>query len=94
VIIVFGLNLGGLEWNKFFSTRQENVKTQVFENTQSYIDGKNNELSSLYQEYQQAKTDEDKQILKNVVIQKFGDFDTDKIKTEQLKNFLKQMRGF
>jgi hypothetical protein len=94
LILAFILNLGELQWNKFFKPKFQNVERKVFEETQSYVHGKIQELGRLYQQYQEAKAPEDKAAIKELVRMQFTDFDAEKIDNYKLKSFLLEMRGY
>jgi hypothetical protein len=51
---VFGISYYGLVHYGFFAPRFENVRRNVFENTQSYNDGMIQELQKYYLEYQKS----------------------------------------
>lgn len=94
IALIFTLNLGGLGWKMFFAPKYESVNRQVFEETKSYVHGKNEDLAKYFSEYQEAKTDEDKAIIKEVVKVRFAEFDTNKVNVPRLRQFLVSMRGF
>jgi hypothetical protein len=91
--IVFGVGVASLGWDKFFSPKRENIRREVFENTKSYTHGKIQDLAKYYEEYQKG-SDQDKQIVSNLVKMNFSDFDADKIDNYQLRAFLTSVRGF
>jgi len=94
LVLMFVLNLGGLGWKRFFDPKYESVKRQVFEETKSYVHGKNEDLAKYFDEYQMAKTPEDKAIIQELVKVRFAEFDTDKVNVPRLRQFLVSMRGF
>lgn len=91
--VLFGVGVLDLEFQKFFRPRQENVNREVFENTQSYVHGKTQDLSRYYQQYQNADAGE-REIISNVIQMQFSEFDADKINNHQLKQFLRNTRGY
>lgn len=94
VVILFILELTGLGFFKFFRPKYENARREIFEETQSYVQGKIQQLAKLYVEYNDAETLEDKDAIKQVVIMQFAEFDAENIRETQLKLFLKNMRGY
>ena len=79
----------GLEWFQVGSIAtvgkaKENARRDVFENTQSYVDGKRQEALKFYQEYK--KTD-DKLAVKSLVNLSFATFDENKL-PEPLRGFI------
>jgi len=66
--------------------RKENARREVFEQSQNYIDGKNQELSKLYYDWRKSKP-EDKTIIENLVRSDFENFSTRNVKNEDVKTF-------
>jgi len=93
LIIVFVMGLYGLGWMKFFKPKRENINREVFENTQSFIHGKTQDLAKFYGEYNKADMD-GQAAIKELIIMQFADFDADKIRTASLRNFLINTRGY
>ena len=79
-VFVFVLELFGLGMFKFFAPKRENVRREVFEQTKSYVHGKVQDLGKYYEEYQSAKTIDDKDVIRNVIKVRFAEFDESKIK--------------
>ena len=94
IAVLFLLTLGGLWWKGFFSPKYQNVERKVFEETKSYVHGKNEDLAKYFEEYQRADNPKDKEIIKEFVRIKFGDFDAEKVRSPKLRQFLVTMRGF
>jgi len=92
--LVFILELFGLGMFKFFAPKRENVRREVFEQTKSYVHGKVQDLGKYYEEYQNAKTTEDKNVIRNVIKVRFSEFDETKIQVDELRRFLINMRGY
>ena len=84
----------GLEWTKFFAPKRENIRREVFEQTKSYTHGKIQDLAKYFEEYQNAKSDSDKNTIKSLIIMNFAEFDETKINSYKLQDFLIQMRGY
>ena len=83
---IFLLELGGLSWTKFFASRRENVRREVFLNTRSYNEGKLQDLIKYRLEYMRAQ-EEDREAIASAIRMSFADFDSNKLPTE-LKDFL------
>ncbi len=84
LVLIFGLNYFGLVNFHFFAPKYENVKREVFENTQSYVEGKRQALTKHYNEWRKADNT-NKEAIRMVVLQEFANFDTKLFTTEQLK---------
>ena len=91
VLLAFGLELGGLQWQRFFAPKRENIRREVFENTKSYTHGKIQDLAKYYEEYQKA---EDKEAIESLIKMNFAEFDAEKINASKLKQFLINVRGY
>jgi hypothetical protein len=77
---------------QFFAPKYENVRREVFENTQSYVESKRQDLVKYRLEYMRAKTDEEKAALKFTIVQEFANFDEVKLTSPELRDFLRQMK--
>lgn len=82
LVIVFGLNYLGLVNFRFFAPKYEDARRKVYENTQSYVEGKRQTLTKYYNEWRKSDPDE-KSAIRAVVLQEFANFDTDKFTTKQ-----------
>ena len=94
VAFIFGAQYLHLNMTKFFKPKYENVNRQVFENTKSYLHGIQQDLGKYYNEYNKAKTVEDKEVIKEVVKVRFAEVDASNIKSPTLRRFLISMRGY
>lgn len=70
-----------------------NVERNNFEQSQSYVDGMLQTLSKEKLEYDQSKSDSDKQSILGYVNTTFANFDANKITDTGLYNFLMKARG-
>ena len=91
--VVFILELVGLGFFKFFEPKRENIRREIFENTQSYTHGKIQDLAKYYEEYNKADIN-GKESIKQLIILRFAEFDESKIKAPLLRNFLRNTRGY
>ncbi len=94
IVLAFALELGGLQWTKFFKPRRQNIERQVFEQTKSFVHGKIQDLAKYYEEYQKADSVEDKQTIAELIKMNFADFDSGKINSTKLRQFLINIRGY
>jgi hypothetical protein len=92
--LMFVLGIVELEFFKFFGPRKENVRREIFENTKSYTHGVQQDLGKYFDEYQKAKTSEDKDAITAVIKVRFAEFDANKIKSVPLRQFLVNTRGY
>ncbi len=91
--LLFLLGLYGLGWFKFFAPKTENIRREVFENTQSYTHGKIQDLAKYCEEYNKSNST-GREAIKQLILFRFAEFDARKINSEQLKQFLVQTRGY
>lgn len=82
--LVFGLNYFGLVSFRFFAPKYENAKREVFENTQSFVEGKRQSLTKHYNEWRKSN-DDAKSAIRMVVMQEFANFDTKLFTDTQLE---------
>lgn len=93
LIISFIFGLYGLGWMKFFGPKKENIRREIFEQTQSYVHGKIQDLAKYQDEYNSADIN-GKEAVRQLIIVRFAEFDETKIKPARLRNFLVSMRGY
>lgn len=94
IVLAFALEVGGLKWERYFAPQHENVKREVFENTQSYVHGKSQDLAKYYEEYSKADDPQKKEAIASIIKMNFADFDVTTLRSEQLKGFLISVRGY
>ena len=79
-------------YTKTIGVQKENANRVKFEQTQSYVEGKRQEIIKLHHEWVLAKTDTDKKAIESVVRQSFSNFDDTKITDPDLYNFLRDCK--
>lgn len=94
IVVAFLLELGGLQWMKFFGPRKEEVRRNVFEETKSFTQGKTADLANYYEEYSKAESSDDKEAIRQLVIMNFAEFKSSSVNNFQLRVWLVQMRGY
>lgn len=95
VILIFFMFLMGiinLEFLRFFKPKLENVNRETFEQTKSYVHGAIQDIAKYYDEYH--KENSDKNIIENAIKVRFAEFNTDNIKSEKLKRWFIEVRGY
>lgn len=79
-------------WNiQFWGVKKEDAKREVFEQTQSYVESKRQDLLKLYTEYNKAETDQERAAIKYVVQEQFANVDDTKFEG-RLYDFLIRMK--
>lgn len=91
LIVIFILEYAGLVNYQFFGIRKENARREIFKTSQAYNEGKAQDLAKYKLEYELAKDSSDKQIIKNMIIHSFADYDVKKLPSD-LQLFLQQMK--
>lgn len=96
IVILIGLSfvleLGGLQWTKYFQPKKENIRREVFENTRSYNEGKIQQLAKYRLEYIKTTDVNQKEAIKSTVRILFANYDEEKLPKE-LKEFLTLCKG-
>lgn len=88
-VLVFAANEFEIFGTRFWGVRKENARREVFEQTQSYVEGKRQELVKLHHEWVTADS-ADKKVIEAVVRQSFANFDETKLQDfPELYSFLK-----
>lgn len=83
----------GLIHYQFFAPKYENARRKTFEQTQSYVQGKIQDLSNYKLQVDTTKDLANKAAIKAVVRSQFANFNIEDC-PDELKAFLRDMRGF
>lgn len=86
LLLDLGLGYFGVFKTRTVRKEQQNANREVFEQTQSYVEGKRQEAVKYYKEYQNAD-EETRAGIRNVVALSFANFDLDKLQ-EPLRTFV------
>jgi len=92
--IIIALSFGGLAYKTYFGPRFQNADRQIFEQTQSYVHGKIQDLAKYKAEYDKTNDPTERAAIKSVIVQQFAQFDSSSVVDTQLRQFLVQQRGF
>lgn len=97
-LIVFGLTSGfeflGIQKDSILNPMREDVRRDVFENTNSYNRGVAVDLARYRFEYQLTKDPVERSALRSAIALKFSDYDASKLQEPALRNFLVEIRGY
>ena len=98
IILLGALGLGGryinMKVEAWFAPREQNIQREVFENTKSYNEAKEQELVKYRFEYQKAKGKDDTATMKAIesaVRAAFADYQDDRLSPE-LQDFVRQCK--
>ncbi len=97
MLVMYGLGFvatgGDLAIYRFWAPKMENAKREVFENTQSYVQGKTEYLIRLRFQYQQAEVGSAQQAsLRSLIVSEAALVDNSKLPPD-LQAFVNQMKG-
>ena len=90
ILLIFAINEFEIFGIKFWGVRKADANRKVFEQSQSYVEGKRQDLIKYRLEYMRADS-ADKVILKNTIAHAFANFDGNLLEPE-LKSFLDKMK--
>lgn len=88
IIVVFVLGIFGLGYKATIGKESVNIDRQIFKNSKSYVEGMGNDLAKYKYELQTEKDPVAKRAIVDLIINKYGDFDAEKLDNPDLKNFL------
>lgn len=89
IIILFGLNLAGIEWYKFFETKRQNAERQIYKATKSYNEAVVQDLAKYRMEYLKAEDKSSKKLIVETIRMRFPNLDPKRIENPTLKQFYK-----
>ncbi len=89
----FAMGWTDVLYTKTVGKAKENANREVFEQTQSYVEGKRQEIVKLHHEWVTAKTDTDKKSIEALVRQSFANFDETKITDPDMYSFLRDCKN-
>jgi len=96
IIVLLALSFGFGMWDIFMiktvGKEKQNAKREVYETSQSYVEGKRQEAVKQYSEWINAETPEDKEAIENIVRLSFSNFDETLLQEPQLQNWIKQCK--
>ena len=90
--LAFGLEWADIAWKGFFGPKHEAVRREVFKETRSYNEGKEQQLIKYRLEYLRATDESEKKALASTIRLAFADYDENLLDSAELRTFLKQMK--
>jgi hypothetical protein len=93
VVVSFLAGMFALNYYTFFAPKFGDAKRKVFEEQQSYVHGKIQDLAKYYDEYTKVEL-RDREAIRQLIIMRFAEFDESKIQSPALRGFLTKMRGY
>ncbi len=91
-VVSVGGGLINLEYMKFFGTRVESVKTDIYRENKSYIEGTRRDLREMMLKYVEAETEEHKSALRSLILHRAGELDRDRL-PKDLRTFIESLEA-
>ena len=95
LLLSFGLEYFNLVSYRFYGIRYEDNKRNIYENSQSYVMGKKQQLNSSLLEFKTSGDEVSRKGIKNMIAHEFSEFNEDDVKynlTSEQRDFLKDMK--
>lgn len=89
--IGFYTGVAGNWYDATIGRKQMDIQRENFEHNKSYVHGKIDDLAQYKRDYERAKTPEEKQQVRNFILDEFANFNTRDIENSDLRNFLLEM---
>ncbi len=91
IALVLGLDLLGLGWLDFIGPKRQDIRREIFEETKSFNEAKEQDLLRYRLQYLRAETQQEKDAIASTIRMAFADYDENKLAPE-LKSFLKSIK--
>jgi len=91
VSLMFGLKWLGLEWRGFFGPREQAVEREVFKQSRSYNEAKEQELLKYRLEYMRSDDATEKKAIASTIRMAFADYD-ETLLSPELRRFLHEIK--
>ena len=92
LVLCFGLEWLGIGWRGFFGPKHAAVEREVFKQSRSYNEAKEQELLKYKLEYDRSTTEQDRKALAFTIRHKFADYD-ERLLSPELQSFLRKMKS-
>ncbi len=90
--LTFGLSAVGLAHLEFFGPKYQKAQREIYEQTPSYIQGKEQTLAELRLEYNRAKTAGEKNNVRSMIVNEAATVDLNLLKDKSLVRFIQNLR--
>jgi hypothetical protein len=91
--ILFACGVVDLNFESYFGTKHADNQRKIFKGSQSYIEGMANDLAKYKYELTTEKDKTARKAIIDLIIDKYSDFDENKLESESLKQFLIDIRN-
>jgi hypothetical protein len=92
LMMSYGLGMWDVFLIKTVGKEKQNAKREVYETSQSYVEGKRQEAVKNYHEWLNDTTPEGRESIENIVRLSFSNFDESLLQDPQLQNWIKQCK--
>jgi hypothetical protein len=93
VVLVFGLELGGLQWDKFFKPRHSAVERETFKQGRPFQQGKKQQIIKYRMEFLRSNDELNKRAIASTIRMTTADYNIDELEPE-LRQFVVQMQNY
>lgn len=90
--LLFGLSAIGLVHMQVFGPRFQAVEREIYEQTPSYVQGKEQALAELRLEYNKAKDAGEKSNIRSMIVNEAATVDLNLLKDRSLSRFVQNLR--
>jgi len=90
--LAFGMEWAGIKWKGFFGPKHEAVRREIYKQTRSYNEAKEQELLKYRLEYLREKDPAAKKAIANTIRMAFADYDENLLDSTELRSFLRSMK--
>lgn len=94
IVLMFTLSAVGVFHYSVFAPWKKSVERKVFEETKSYTHGVIMDLAKYKREYDATDNVTERAAIRELVNQRFAEFDKNNIRPAELRQFLVTMRGY
>lgn len=77
----FGFGMFGVFYTKTIKKEMQNAEREVFEQSQSYFEAKRQDALKYYREYNEAESEEDKELIRSFTRTSFANFNENKLES-------------
>ena len=91
IVLVLGLDLLGLGWLDFIGPKRQDIRREIFEETKSFNEAKEQDLLRYRLQYLRAETKQERDAIASTIRMAFADYDENKLAPE-LRDFLKSIK--
>lgn len=80
-----------LQFYRYFGTQKASVERQIFKEGKSYTEGMASDLAKYRKELAEEKDETAQKAIINLIVDKYANFDIDKLESQSLRNFLRDI---